>query len=210
LASILGRKNQIAELRGVAAALQESVTQASRRKGALLSEQTQLQAGLHQAQTELRTQEVAIATRQGEYNALQNSARVLEQKIETVVYEIGSLAAQEAEGAGRRENLAAQAAAQQAREQQAQAGLSEWTAALENLRQQREAAGGALTETKVALATEEQLCASFSNQKRPLEQRLAELGNLVEQRRRDIQSFLERDGQAEAEIAESRQKLDAL
>ena len=110
-ASILGRKNQIAELRRAAAALQESVTEASRRKGALLSEQTQLQAGLHQAQTELRTQEVAIATRQGEFNALQNSARVLEQKIETVVYEIGSLAAQEAEGAGRRQSLAAQAAA---------------------------------------------------------------------------------------------------
>src|SRR5208283_164155 len=137
LASILGRKNQIAELRGVAAALQESVTQASRRKGALLSEQTQLQAGLHQAQTELRTQEVAIATRQGEFNALQNSGRVLEQKIETVVYEIGSLAAQEEEGAGKRQNLAAQAAALETRERQAQAALTEGTAAVENFRQQR-------------------------------------------------------------------------
>ena len=79
--------------------------------------------------------------------------------------------------------------------------LSEWTAALENLRQQREAASAVLTETKVALATEEQLCASYASQKKPLEQRLAELGNLVEQRRRDIQSFLERNGQAEAENA---------
>jgi chromosome segregation protein len=209
-ASILGRKNQISDLRRAAAALLESVTEASRRKGALLSEQTQLQAGLLQAQTELRTQEVAIATRQGEFNALQNSARVLEQKIETVVYEIGSLAAQEAEGAGRRQNLAAQAAALEAREQQAQAGLSQWTAALENLRQQREAANAVLTETKVALATEEQLCASFANQKKPLELRLVELGNLVEQRRREIQSFLERNGQAEAEIAESRQRIDGL
>jgi chromosome segregation protein len=209
-ASILGRKNQIAELRTAAAALQESVTGASRRKGALLSEQTQLQAGLQQAQTELRTQEVAIATRQGEFNALQNSARVLEQKIETVVYEIGSLAAQEAEGAGKRQNLADQAAALEGREQQAQARLSEWSASLENLRQQREAANGALTETKVALATEEQLCASFASQKKPLEQRLAELGNLVEQRRRDIQSFLERNGQAEAENEQSRQKMEGL
>ena len=106
-ASILGRKNQIAELQAATAALQESVTEVSRRKGALLSEQTQLQAGLQQAQTELRTQEVAIATRQGEFNALQNSARVLQQKIETVVYEIGSLAAQEEEGARKRQELAA-------------------------------------------------------------------------------------------------------
>jgi chromosome segregation protein len=209
-ASILGRKNQIAELRATAAALQESVTQASRRKGALLSEQTELQAGLRQAQTDLRTQEVAIATRQGEFNALQNSARVLEQKVETVVYEIGSLAAQEEEGAGKRQNLAAQAAALETRERQAQAALSEGTTSVENLRQQREAANAVLTETKVALAAEEQLCASFGNQKKPLEQRIAELANLVEQRRHEIQSFLERNGQAEAEIAESRLKIEAV
>ena len=86
-------------------------------------------------------------------------------------------------------------------------GLSEWTAALENLRQQREAANAALTETKVALATGGAIVRLVRNQKRPLEQRLAELGHLVEQRRREIQSFIERNGQAEAEIAESRQKM---
>jgi len=35
----------------------------------------------------------AIATREGEFNALQNSNRLLHQKIETVVFEIQSLAA---------------------------------------------------------------------------------------------------------------------
>jgi chromosome segregation protein len=209
-ASILGRKNQIAELRAAALALQESVTQAGRRKGALLSEQTQLQAGLHQAQTELREREVAIATSQGEFNALQNSARVLEQKIETVVYEIGSLAAQEEEGAAKRSDLAAQAAVLETRERQTQAALSDGTAALENLRQQRDIANAALTETKVALAAEEQLCASFASQKKPLELRLVELANMVEQRRREIQSFIERSGQAGAEIAESRLKIESV
>ena len=51
-----------------------SVDEASRKRGALLSEQTELQASLQQAQTELREQEVAIATREGEFNALQNSS----------------------------------------------------------------------------------------------------------------------------------------
>src|SRR5438552_15983360 len=97
--SILGRKNQIAELKAALGKLHEMVTQLSQRKGALQSEQTALQAGLQQAQTELRTHEVAIATRQGEFNALQNSQRMLHQKIDTVVYEIQSLAAHEQEGA---------------------------------------------------------------------------------------------------------------
>ena len=105
------------------------MTGASRRKGALLSEQTQLQAGLQQAQTELRTQEVAIATRQGEFNALQIPRGCWNKKLKRSSMR-SSLAAQEAEGAGKRQNLAEQAAALEGREQQAQAGLSEWSASL--------------------------------------------------------------------------------
>ena len=85
-------------MRATLAELQEQVAEISRAKGALQSEQTELQAGLQQAQTELRAQEVAIATHEGEFNALQNSQRLLHQKIETVVYEVQSLAAQEQEG----------------------------------------------------------------------------------------------------------------
>jgi chromosome segregation protein len=209
-ASILGRKNQIAELQSVTAALAENVAEMSRHKGGLLSEQTELQASLQQAQTELRTQEVAIATQQGEFNALQNSARILQQKIETVVYEVDSLSGQEAEGVRKREGLAAQAGELEAREREWQERLVALTAAQETLRQQRETANVSLTETKVALATQDQLCASFASQKRPLEHRITELTHLAEQRRAEIESFLQRKLQAETEIAESRQKIDGL
>src|SRR5665213_2296584 len=209
-ASILGRKNQIAELQVAVAGLHENVTELSRHKGALLSEQTQLQAGLQQAQTELRTQEVAIATRQGEFNALQNSSRILQQKVETVVYEINSLAAQEAEGLRKRQTLAGEDAGMETREKECQGRVIDLTAAQESLRQQRDAANASLTETKVALATEDQLCASFTSQKRPLAQRIAELTHLAAQRRGEIQSFLDRKLQAETEIAESSQKIEGL
>ncbi|HXU75058.1 MAG TPA: chromosome segregation protein SMC, partial [Methylomirabilota bacterium] len=101
-ASILGRKNQISELRTGLTRLQEQVAALSRRKGMLQSEQTGLQASLQQAQTELQAQEVAIATSEGEFNALNNSQRLLHQKIDTVVYEVQSLAAQEREGLEKR------------------------------------------------------------------------------------------------------------
>ena len=73
-ASILGRKNQIADCRRDVRGSRNRWPKSAARKGALQSEQTELQAGLQQAQTELRKQEVAIATREGEFNALQNSA----------------------------------------------------------------------------------------------------------------------------------------
>ncbi len=208
--SILGRKNQIAELQAASQALQARVNQASRDKGALLSEQTQLQASVQQAQTELRSTEVAIATHKGEFNALQNSQRMLEQKIETVVYEISSMAAQEEEGARKRQALAGQAGELESRETQLRATVNQLTASLENLRHQRDSANAALTEAKVARATEEQLCASFAAQKKPLEQRIGELAHLAAQRRGEIQSFLDRKQQAEREIGESRQKIEGL
>ncbi|MGH7977883.1 MAG: chromosome segregation protein SMC [Limisphaerales bacterium] len=209
-ASILGRKNQITELQNQLTELQARVAEASRRRGALLAEQTELQAGLQQAQTELREQEVAIATREGEFNALQNSARLLNQKIETVIFEVQSLAAQEREGIEKRNALAAQLRELEAREKAAQDAVATHTVTLENTRQERDTATTALTESKVALAAEEQLVASFRGQQETLAQRIRELTQIVEQRRGEISSVVTRKEQAESEIQDSRGQIERL
>ncbi len=209
-ASILGRKNQISELQAALAVLHEQVAGISRRKGALQGEQTELQAGLHQAQTELRAREVAIATHEGEFNALQNSRRLLHQKIETVMFEIQSLAAHEQEGLQKRADLASRTGALEELERARQGRVTESTANLEALRQQRDTANAALTESKVALATDEQMCSSFRQQQQSLAQRLRELSQQIDQRRAEITTFLGRKEQAEAEIQESRAQAGAL
>ena len=209
-ASILGRKNQISELQAALAQLQEQVAAFSRRKGDLQSEQTHLQASLQQAQTELLAQEVAIATREGEFNALQNSQRLLHQKIETVVYEIQSLAAQAQEGSQKRSALAAAAEKLGTLELGGQAQVAELTARLENLRQQRDTTHAGLTESRVALATEEQMCASFQQQQQSLELRRRELSQVIDQRRNDLGSFVTRKQQAELEIQESQGQIETL
>jgi chromosome segregation protein len=208
--SILGRKNQIADLNGQLAQLQDQVNDSSRRKGGLQSEQTTLQATLQQAQTELRAQEVAIAAHEGEFNALQSSLRSLHNKIETVIFEIQSLAEHEREGQEKRAALLAQAADLQSREQTAQSRVTDATNAVEQFRQHREAANTELTESKVALAAEEQLCASLARQKAPLEERLRELSQVVHSRRTECAEFLRRRGQFESEIEDSRRQIDRL
>ena len=209
-ASILGRKNQITELQGALAQLQEQAAEISRRRGTLQSEQTELQAGLQQAQTELRAREVAIATREGEFNALRNSQRLLLQKADTVAYELDSLTAQEDEGLRQRAGLAARAGELEAREQGCQAQVAEATARFEGLRQQRDAANIGLTESRVALATEEQMGASYQQQSQSLGQRVAELTRLIDQRRGDLGSFVTRKEQAESEIQSSRGEIERL
>jgi chromosome segregation protein len=209
-ASILGRKNQITELQNELTEVQNRVAEMSRRRGALLGEQTELQAGLQQAQTELREQEVAIATREGEFNALQNSNRLLYQKIQTVVFEIQSLAAQGHEGMQKRGALAAQLSELETRERSAQEKVAALTTELENLRQRRDAANTALTESKVGHAAEEQLSASFRQQQQALEQRIRELTQALEQRRGEVSSFVGRKEQAESEIQDSRSQIEKL
>jgi chromosome segregation protein len=208
--SILGRKNQIAELQATVMELQEKVAEASRKRGLLLSEQTELQATLQEAQTELRQQEVAIATREGEFNALQNSARLLHQKVETVVYEIQSLAAQEQEGNDKRAKLVEHATILATKEHAAQETVATLTTGLESSRQQRDTATATLTESKVALAAEEQMLASLRQQAHSLEQRVRELGQVIEQRKGEISSFIARKAQAESEIADSQNKIARL
>jgi chromosome segregation protein len=208
--SILGRKNQIVDLEDAVAQLYDRIGELSRRKGALQSEQTELQATLQQAQTELRAQEVAIASREGEFKVLEGSLQVLRQKIDTVAYELESLVAHDQEGLEKRAALAAQVADAEAREKSFQQQVATLTADLEGLRAARETANGYLTETKVSLAAEEQLCTSFRQQQQPLQQRIGELIHLADQRRQEIGVFGQRKVQWESEIAESRGLVEKL
>ena len=208
--SILGRKNQIAELQRALDQLQTQVAEVSRRKGALQSEQTELQASLQQAQTELRQQEVAIATNEGEFNALKNALRLLHQKIDTVVYEIQNLAAQEKEGLDKRAGLSSRAGELEAHEQRKQAEVAGFTSELEMLRLQRDEANAGLTDNKVALATEEQMSASHRQQQSSLALRVRELGQVIEARQSELSAFAGRRTQAESEIADSRRHMERL
>jgi len=202
--SILGRKNQIAELAAAVAALEAQGAEIGRRRAALLAEQAGLQAQTQQEQTALAEQEVALAQREGEEKMLHNALDLLRQKIDTVVYEIQSLAARERERADQRALLEAQRGEQQHREQASQQQVAVLTASLEQRRQARDAATTALTESRVALATEEQMAASFQQQQQTLQQRVAELTQLAAQRQGDLAEFADRKAQAEAEIEESR------
>jgi chromosome segregation protein len=208
--SILGRKNQITELQTELTEIRNRVAEASRKRGALLSEQTELQASLQAAQMELREQEVAIATREGEFNALQHSNRLLHQKIDTVVFEVQSLAAQEQEGLQKRDALTVQLVNFEATEHGAQERVAALTVEMENLRQQRDAANAALTESKITLASDEQLAASFRLQQQSLTQRIRELTQVIEQRKSECSSFISRQRQAESEIQESRGQIEHL
>jgi chromosome segregation protein len=209
-ASILGRKNLIADLRRELDGLQEQVEAQSRQRGALASEQTALQASLQEAQAALRAQEVAVATRQGEFNVLQASLQTLARKIETVHYEIQTLSAQRDEARQRRGQLSQQLEAAEGRERAVQQQMTGFNAELEERRAQRDQLQSLLSEAKVALAAEEQRWAACTAQREPVAQRIRELAAAAAQLRSEIGGCLERCAQAELEIEESRRQVSSL
>jgi chromosome segregation protein len=207
-ASILARKNQIAGLREQVEVVGVAVAEASRRRGALQAEQTEVQAGLQQAQTDLRVKEVAVATHEGECNALRQSQRVVQQRMEAAGFEWESLAGQEREAALRREDLTGRLTRAEAVEQAAQERATLLTGEIEGLRQRRDEVQGALTEAKVGLAAEEQVWQGLQRQQDPLRRRIEELTALVEARRRECQGFLERRAQSETEAVAARSAIE--
>lgn len=209
-ASLLARKNEIAELEKELDGVGSNVDDQSREKGDMQAEQTALQAGLQEEQTELRQQEVSIASSEGELKALENSQRVLAQKIEGVTFELESLSGQESEGSGKRDSLAAELVSLEEREASNNTLLGEVTGVVEGLRGRRDVASGELTEAKVGLASEEQLLASFRRQLEPLNIRIEELKQLVAQRRSDIDTGGNKKTQTEKDIADSTQRIAAV
>jgi len=209
-ASILGRKNQIAELQTEIASLASRVEDASRAKGGLVSEQTSLQASLEDARTELRQQEVAIATRQGEFNALQASRRSLLVRQEQVERDLAALATLELASNQKRDALSSQLAELESGETAAASRVEELTRNVEELRSSRDTAAQDLNDAKVLLATEEQIFASHGRQRLPLEQRIRELTALVTRLTQELGSFADRKGNFEAGIEQSRRQIEQL
>ena len=206
-ASLLARKNEIATLEKELGDLSENADQLSREKGNLQGEQTSLQAGLQQEQAELRQQEVSIASSEGELKALQNSKRMLEQKIEVVTFDLESLTGQESEGSGRRDQFDAERLSLEEKEKNSNLLVGEIGGVVDALRGRRDTANEELTEVKVGLASEEQLLASFRRQLEPLNVRITELKQLVDQRRDDIESGATKKAQTEKEIVDSTDRI---
>ena len=209
-ASILGRKNQIAELQAEIAALQGSLAEATEKQSALQFEQTALQLSLEQVRVELRQQEVAVATRQGEFNALQAGKRAMEVRLNQVDRDLDILASQEAGNVQKRESLAAQVAEWEQRELYATTLVAELSGGLEDLRNRRDAASQVFNDAKIAFATEEQLSASHQRQRGPLETRVRELNAAIERLQTEQGQFEDRRANFEAGIGQCRREIERL
>ena len=208
--SLLARRNQVEEIEVELGGINVKIDETSRRKGQLQAEQTELQASLQSARDELSDREVSIATRKGEFNALQNSRQVLEQKVEAVVFEVQNLAEQDESSKGKATELNTNVRALEGREHQLREVVETHERLLLEQRELRETAMEELTEAKVALSKAEERESSLLDQKKPMEQRLEELELTLERAQKSLAESAERKVQFDGQNAESRREIDRL
>lgn len=207
VSSILGRKNELERLNAELKDLDRQVEDTGATMETLAKDVFEAQTEHGEAQAAHQEKRIGLAADKGRLNALGVSARTLDQKIETVVYEIRSLSDLQEEGRRTTRELSQGRSVAEERRVQCDMATKALSARIESIREERESANSEWTEAKVDLATTEQLRDSFSQQQGPLEQRLEELRQLARSRQDDLRSFGEKRTRIEGEIVEVRGRM---
>ncbi len=162
---------------------------------------------LEQTETHLHALEVALATRDGEFAALENEWRETKDKIETVRWELQRLGEAGGEEKTRRDEIQAQLVAAEQEDQQAKFKLTEVGKNVDEVRAVREDASQKVTDAKVALASQQQKRDTLLAQQAPVATRVRELRELIEARQQDITDFGTKIQQLTADIEQAKQAI---
>lgn len=203
--SILQRKAQIAELEAETDRIRTALAGLTQRRQDAADRLEAAQSRLQEARDESQTLSLTLAHLRGRIDTLTREAAETRRKQETFGAERDAIEQ-------RNEAAIAQLARLEEDEHVAtadiaalQAQQSEMQNCLAGLRESETMFSSELNELRVRVATEKQRIASLQNQRGPMTSRVAELRELIEARRRDIEAYTART----AQLAEDSENLTA-
>ncbi|MES2571648.1 MAG: chromosome segregation protein SMC, partial [Verrucomicrobiota bacterium] len=200
--SVLQRKNQIVLLEGEANGIRATLQEITARRDGLLGAIEEVQARLEESREEKQNSALTVSTLRGQMAALERERNEATRKQQTLDAERASFEARLHEAAARLENLEAETTGFVQQLEALHARRDEAQTQLEILRAQEGEVAAELNELRIKVATERQRHTSLHHQRQPMEARLTELGDLIEQRQNDIGSYSERADSMLAEISE--------
>ncbi len=217
IAEISNLTDQIAELK-------RTVNELAGRRNELQLNRSAIEEKISEARAELHTNEVALASKEGELNAINTDRRDIENKIQVVLFELGSLEKQQAEEKDRRAAIQNALAGAESREIELREQVRQAQAGLDELTQRKQQVGEVVTELRVSVGGIEYKRTAINGQREPIAGRVREYQeriqtchaeiagytNRIEQFRREIVESQERMGGLAALREESRQHLDGL
>jgi chromosome segregation protein len=208
--SMLERKNQLHVLDAEAAAARSNMWEISSRRETTLSGIEGTQVRLDEAREEKQNAALQVSTIRGQLGTIEREAKDTERKQQTLESERAGSEARLAEAAQRSAALDAEIDAAVQHLEATQARRAEAQNQFEILRAQENELAGELNELKIKVATERQRHSSLHHQRAPMEARLRELNELMEQRRIDATNYEQRIESTAAENAEIEGHLGGL
>ena len=206
-------KSHIGEISALSQEVAQLTAQATDREVTRVEweqKRTALETELSVLRADLHAKEVALATKEGELNALATEGRDLESKVHTVVFELQSIEQQDAEEKQRRETILAGLQESEARQTELQQRMSTAQQAVNELLARKEQMTQQLTELRVSVGGIEHKRRAIESQREPIAARVRDLRERMQTCDGEITGYTAKTGQFRAEIAESEQKISEL
>jgi chromosome segregation protein len=208
--SVLQRKNQIVALEAEAHEIRGSLQNITSRRDAAVMAIEMAQANVDEAREEKQSGLIAVSTLRGQLGMFERELHATERKQQNLEGERASSEARRQEAAARLEALEAELRKAVQRLESLQTRRDETQQLLEGVRAREVKAAEELNELRIKVATERQRHTSLHQQRQPMETRLAELNELITQRRRDIDGHEQRVAAMAAENGEIEENLERL
>lgn len=187
--SVLLRKAQIAQLEAEADVARTAVREVEGRLDAAREDAEAGKGTVQETREETQRLNVAVSTLRGQLSLVEREATDAAKKSETLSWERGNVEKRHAEAVARLAQLEQEIDGAGSETGDLQARRETLEKKVAELREREGEAGRELNELRIRVATERQRHDSLRNQRAPMHARMAELGDLIAQRRRDIESY---------------------
>ena len=174
------------------------------------AKKTGIETELSVLRADLHAKEMALASKEGELNALATEGRDLESKVHTVVFELQSIEQQDTEEKQRRETILSGLQESEARQAELRQQVSAVQQAVDELLGRKEQATQQLTELRISVGGIEHKRRAIESQREPIAARVRDLRERMQTCASEITSYTAKIAQFRGEIAESEQKISEL
>jgi len=193
--SVLQRKAQITELETEANSIRSALAEMTLRRHDVAARLEAAQQRQQEARDESQTLTLTLQHLRGRVDTLSHEAQDTERKMTSFGAERDAIERRYDEAIARLAKLEEDATNASCEIVDLQAQQVELQNGLAGLRENESMFTSELNELRVRVATEKQRYASLQNQRQPMHSRMAELRELIEQRRHDIESYTAKTAQ---------------
>lgn len=206
----LGRHHLREQLQGDIQTLETGLNERRGLLETLRAEQSGTGDALEEAQRELDERRRVLAVQEGESQVIARELKQARERVETVTYEFNALIESKGSGEDRRSAVAREMAESREKLAQTRQQISSKTEALNALEERRGETLAETSECRVQHSQREQRLESLQSRRQPLEARLKELDELIEERTRGVSSYQERIGQLKTASEEAQTRIGPL